>query len=351
MSSNTESIAASVTAYEAWLGAQCAVVPGALATKRRKMAKDAFAFLRATCFRFAAQYPALGLPAAPAVPSCGDAHLANFGTWRDAEGRLAWGVNDLDDCALLPFTVDLVRLMTSALLAPQPPHSREAAAAVLAGYAARLAAPRGFVLDEEHVKLRAFATPEPAARARFWAGIDALPAAVPPADWQAGLRASLPEGAGDCRFAAREAGLGGLGRPRFVAIAEWRGGRVVREAKARVPSSWIMAGFPGAAAVAPERLAADPARVPDPWLRFHPGYVVRRLAPDSDKLAPPEGDAAGLLALLGAMGGEIANLHAGAGGAAAVQAALAGMPADWLRDAAKRMAALVTADWEAFRKG
>lgn len=351
MNSNIESIGAAVAAYEAWLGAQCAVVPGALATKRRKMAKDAFTFLRASCFRFAAQYPALGLPAAPRVPSCGDAHLANFGTWRDAEGRLAWGVNDLDDCALLPWTVDLVRLVTSALLAPEPPRSREAAAAVLAGYAARLAAPRGFVLDEEHVKLREFAAPEPAARARFWTGIDALPAAVPPEDWQAGLRASLPAGAGPCRFASREAGLGGLGRPRFVAIADWHGGRVVREAKARVPSSWLMTGFPGAMAVAPEVLAASPVRVPDPWLRFLPGYVVRRLAPDSDKLAPPAGDAAGLLALLGAMGGELANLHASTGGAAAVQAALAGMPADWLRDAARRMAVLVTADWQEFRKG
>ncbi|MFC7693289.1 DUF2252 family protein [Paeniroseomonas aquatica] len=67
------------------------MVPGALATRRRKMAKGAFAFLRATCFRFAAQSPSLGLPAAPSVPSSGDAHLANFGTWRDAEGRLARG--------------------------------------------------------------------------------------------------------------------------------------------------------------------------------------------------------------------------------------------------------------------
>jgi hypothetical protein len=33
-------------------------------------------------------------------------------------------------------------------------------------------------------------------------------------------------------------GTGGLGCPRFVAIAKWRGGRVVREAKALVPSAW-----------------------------------------------------------------------------------------------------------------
>src|SRR5205823_13444764 len=62
-------------------------------------------------FRFAAQFAALlpKLAATHPVPSCGDAHLENFGTWRDAEGRLVWGVNDLDEAATLPFAADLVR--------------------------------------------------------------------------------------------------------------------------------------------------------------------------------------------------------------------------------------------------
>ena len=47
----------------------------------------------------------------------GDMHVENFGTWRDAEGRLVWGVNDFDEAAKMPYTIDLVRLAASAMLA------------------------------------------------------------------------------------------------------------------------------------------------------------------------------------------------------------------------------------------
>lgn len=30
-------------------------------------------------------------------------------SWRDREGRLGWGTNDLDEAAEMPYTVDLVR--------------------------------------------------------------------------------------------------------------------------------------------------------------------------------------------------------------------------------------------------
>ena len=39
------------------------------------------------------------------------------------------------------------------------------------------------------------------------------------------------------RFATHAKGGGSLGRPRYFALAEWRGGRVLREAKALVPSA------------------------------------------------------------------------------------------------------------------
>ena len=39
---------------------------------------------------------------APAVLAVGDIHLENFGTWRDADGRLVWGVNDFDEAARCP---------------------------------------------------------------------------------------------------------------------------------------------------------------------------------------------------------------------------------------------------------
>ena len=347
-------IIAVLDAYDAWLGQHCAAIPKELTRKRKLMAADPFAFLRGTAFRFAAQFGTLlpKLAKAHHVPACGDAHLENFGTWRDIEGRLVWGVNDLDEACALPFTADLVRLATSALLGRKgnTPHGSEIATILLRGYARNLKTPRPFVLDEEHVKLRAFVSPDPQARAGFWSKLDDLKPGKPPEDWVAPLAAAMPQGAGPAHFAAREAGLGSLGRPRFVAVAEWGGGRVVREGKARVPSAWLQAGFPGAVAIDVEALATGPDRAPDPWLRLLPGLVIRRLAPDSRRLEAPNGDSSALLELLEAMGAEIGILHASGGQGEAVLAALKALPEDWLRDAARTMLEAVEADHAALAK-
>src|SRR5260370_32652719 len=53
------------------------------------------------------------LPISHEVLAVGDLHVENFGTWRDAEGRLTWGVNDFDEAYPLPYTIDLARLATS----------------------------------------------------------------------------------------------------------------------------------------------------------------------------------------------------------------------------------------------
>jgi len=45
----------------------------------------------------------------------------DFGTWRDGEGRLVWGVNDFDKAHPMAFPNDLVRLAVSAL---SPPNRR-----------------------------------------------------------------------------------------------------------------------------------------------------------------------------------------------------------------------------------
>jgi hypothetical protein len=49
------------------------------------------------------------------------------------------------------------------------------------------------------------------------------------------LKKKLPESSSIMRFASRVKGGGSLGRPRYIAIAHWPGGRIVREAKALVP--------------------------------------------------------------------------------------------------------------------
>ena len=45
--------------------------------------------------------------------------MENFGIWRDSRERLVWGVNDFDEACQLPFTIDLVRLATSIILAAE----------------------------------------------------------------------------------------------------------------------------------------------------------------------------------------------------------------------------------------
>jgi hypothetical protein len=347
--SRAAELRAADAANTAFLSRHCAQVADDLALKRRLMAGSAFAFLRASCPRFAGRLPLVCpevLDATPA-PAVGDAHLENFGTWRDAEGRLVWGINDLDEAAVLPWTIDLLRLMTSALLCPGAARPRAIEAALLEGYAAGLLQPSPFILDERHATLRDMAAPPPAERARFWRRIDRLEEAEPPPALRGALLAALPDGAAEPRFATRVAGLGSLGRPRLVAIADWCGGRVVREAKARLPSAWIEAGLPGAKPVDLQALAAHPWRAPDPWFRADAVVVVRRLAPDSRKLEWP---AAKLHAQLDAMGRELANIHASGGDAHRLLRDLAARPSGWLRAAAKRMAADQSADHAAWQR-
>lgn len=95
-------------AYEAWLAKQCKVVKKDIKYKHHLMKKSAFIFLRATYFRWAKQIGKLcpELMEAPQVLAVGDLHLENFGTWRDAEGRLIWGVNDFDEAAIMPYPLD-----------------------------------------------------------------------------------------------------------------------------------------------------------------------------------------------------------------------------------------------------
>ena len=101
--------------YETWLSSYCELDRKALARKEEKMGKSAFAFLRATFFRWPHYLGAVEprILKVPAILCVGDIHLENYGTWRDAEGRLVWGINDFDEAAGLPFTSDLTRLAAS----------------------------------------------------------------------------------------------------------------------------------------------------------------------------------------------------------------------------------------------
>jgi len=125
-------------AYESWLTTQCDVVKEDIDYKHHRMTKSPFIFLRATYFSLGQGKIGDWCPElmdAPQVLSIGDLHLENFGTWRDADGRLVWGVNDFDEAAVMPYVLDLVRLATSIHLASHPAvDPRHAVNAVLRGY-------------------------------------------------------------------------------------------------------------------------------------------------------------------------------------------------------------------------
>jgi hypothetical protein len=347
--------------YEEWLAGQVHLVAADLRAKHDEMAEDAFAFLRATFYRWARRWPedCPDLAGAPTVLAVGDLHLANFGTWRDAEGRLAWGINDFDEADELPYTNDLVRLATSVVLADQGgdllSDTAAACAALLTAYEEGLAAcGRPIVLEEEYPALRALALDQRRDPARFWAKLDNLPAAsgqIPPAVTKA-IAAMLPEPGLACRVAHRSAGLGSLGRQRFVAVADWCGGRLAREAKALAPSAWRWgSGETKARTIRYADLLGRLVRCPDPWLRVHGRWVVRRLAPDCSRIELAELDKKRHEAeLFRAMGWETANVHLGSPEAMPrIHDDLRRRPTGWLHEAAEAMAAAMADDWRTWR--
>ena len=78
------------------------------------MRSSPFVFLRATCHLFYRRLPDLPLFAdAPAVWSCGDLHLQNFGSYKGDNRLVYFDLNDFDEGVLAPASWDLVRFLTS----------------------------------------------------------------------------------------------------------------------------------------------------------------------------------------------------------------------------------------------
>ena len=390
--------------FEHWLRQELGdeLILGELKKKRKKMARDPFGFLRGTYWRWAEIISDhIGDAArAPSVLAVGDIHLENYGTWRDQEGRLVWGVNDYDEAAEMPYTLDLVRLTTSAALALNDDDldPGSIAAAILDGYVAGLDTPRPFILDGGHDESSAMhrwlreqtIVPEDE-RKLFWDELEVerllrkdqardknprYPSI--PQRFEQILRASLPPDAGEPDIWYRSAGLGSLGRPRYVARAAWRGGWVVREAKALLPSTWTRIDKRNGRAVRCMELAGGKYRCLDPWFRVTDSLVVRRLSPNNRKIestlgaGPEDGRGSGqsktsgalrprvLLdeMMLNAMGQELAAVHLGTD-------AQDGRPRDglvqadcrirttqeprWLERATGRAAEVVRKEWQKFK--
>ncbi len=356
---NTNFVAATHD-YERWLSRHTRIVIDDLRLKHERMRESPFVFLRATFYRWLQLWPKLCRTEADAhaVLSVGDIHTENFGTWRDAEGRLVWGINDVDEACVLPYTNDLVRLAASVLFAIRERwlaiSDARACQAILEGYTRCLAeGGQPIVLAERHVWLRDIAVAELRDPWQFWQKLQRLrplDAARSRAAPHALFRASLPDPAVHYMVARRVAGVGSLGRPRLVAIADWNGGRIAREAKVAVPSAAAFAGSGRVRANDSVRLLATSVRAADPFLTIRDGWLVRRLAPDCTRVEigdlPRRRDEKNLLR---AMGWEIGNVHVG-GDRIRILADLDRRPRQWLRRAAEAMAAATYDDWLAWRR-
>jgi len=284
--------------FEAWLRRRIAVVERDLAYKHEQMRADPFLFFRATYYRWAQLWPehCPRLARAAEVLAVGDLHIENFGTWRDAEGRLIWGVNDFDEAHPMAFPNDLVRLAVSALLAAESSPGfqlkpGEVCARLADGY--RDAVERGgepFVLMESHPKLRRMALQDLRQPAAFWKRLEAkttpLKGGVPDSVRKA-IGKILPDGAEPrYRVLKTPKGLGSLGRRRYLALFDWQGGRMAREAKSVVPSAVLWAKGERAGKGNPwlERTVRRAVRCADPYYEVRRGWLVRRLGPDCSRI-------------------------------------------------------------------
>lgn len=94
--------------------------PQRLQMKYKNIRNDPFTFLRGTCHLFYERLPQSGvMRSAPLAWICGDLHLENFGSYK-GDNRLAYfDLNDFDEAVLAPVSWELVRLLTSVLIAAQ----------------------------------------------------------------------------------------------------------------------------------------------------------------------------------------------------------------------------------------
>jgi hypothetical protein len=346
--------------YEKWMEDRINVVDKDLEQKHDNMASDAFKFMRGTYYRWAERFPKLlpKLNKAPVVNSVGDLHIENFGTWLDKKGRLIWGVNDFDEAYPLPYTNDLVRLLTSANMLREQGKLKiglkEATDIVLDGYRQSLKdGGNPFVLSEDK-KLGKMAKDQMPKTTEYWRNLDSQLAGKAakdmPKDAKQILQGSMPEGSKlPIAFAERQAGMGSLGRERFVARSQADGENVAREAKAILPSaSFFVSGITKVKNYFSE-ITGKAVRVQNPLVTVHDNWMVRELAPTSSRIDLGDLSAKDQRRLLYSMGYETANIHQGTKDASsAILKDLKSRDDDWLVDAVKTMTKSVEEDHKAF---
>jgi Uncharacterized protein conserved in bacteria (DUF2252) len=347
--------------YEEWMHGCGPVVDAELRDKHAQMRQDPFLFLRGTYYRWAQLWPEScpDSSLAPIVLSVGDLHIDSYGTWRDAEGRMCWGVDDFDEAWPLPYTNDLIRLGASVKIARKTGvlsiKTNRACDIIVQAYERTLregGCPTVLAEEETHLEKLGIGFLKPPKS--FWKKLNELPT----------IRSRLPQDAGKAlqntfptdrlayRVVRREAGLGSLGRLRFVGIPEYRGGCLAREAKNVMPSAnmWLN-GRKSHQHSYYEDIMTSALRSPDPYQKIAGSWLIRRLSPDSnpiriEDLAKERDEEV----LLQAMGTEAANIHLG--NPRRVKLILRDLrtrKTNWLHKDARKMAKLVLREWKAYR--
>ncbi|HEY5706945.1 MAG TPA: DUF2252 family protein [Terrimicrobiaceae bacterium] len=362
--------------FESWLADQTDLQKKRLDKKHAAMASGPFPFLRATFYRWLQRWRKecadLHGRNEDALLAVGDLHLENFGIWRDSRKRLVWGVNDFDEACQLPFTLDLVRLATSTILAAEASEIEapidKVAELLVAGYEEGLktAGAPIFLEDGNCHELLALVSTVNVQPATFWAkklndddnpeiSAKELPRGLEDVFRPAFPRGSLPA----YRRQRTPGGLGSLGRRRYTAVLKHGDGDyIAREAKALVPSALSWLEMRPASVSLTATLLQRSVRSPDPWLQVHDRWLVRQLAPDAFKIELPSSKEDARLAfapsLLRAMGLETANVHLGSKSPGDLQMALdhlqRDLGEDWLAKATLRMEKVTRKDQLAWTK-
>ena len=211
---------------------------------------------------------------------------------------------------------------------------------------------RPFVLAEHNAWLRDVANGQLRDAKRFWQKLAALPAVGNvPAAVRADFGRIFPVRGLRYRVVRRRAGVGSRGRARFVALAEWHGGFVAREAKALAPSALAWLDRRASKRVRYQEIMARAERCPDPFFLVGPKWIFRRLAPDCSKIDLAELPERSAEDVISAMGIETANVHLGSRGAVrAIRKEARALGRGWLLEAARTLADATRHDWKRWRE-
>src|SRR5260370_11842910 len=248
-------------------------------------------FFRSTFYRWTQLWPELcrDLRQAPKVLAVGDLHVGSFGTWRDAEGRMCWGVDDFDESYPLPYTNDLVRLAASVKIVVDAKSLtvkfKQGCDAILEGYREALrTGGRPFVLAEQQQTLEKLGIDAIEPPEDFWQKLNGRPGVAHgfPSTATRAIQKTLPAKKLPYKVVRREAGHVNLGQHRFGAIAQWCGAWISREPKAPIPSSCArLNGTVHHRQTDYETAIKSAVRSHDPYQKMVGGWLIRR--PFSDR--------------------------------------------------------------------